>query len=245
VAALEYMYAGDTAVAAMQYSYLPSWLSFVVDNDRARESGSALFDAVYARWAERPAGHRPKLLVFGESLGAFGGDGAFADLDDVRRRTDGALWIGPPNGTALWRRAVDDREPGSTEALPVYRPDVVRFGANAADLHSPGPPWNTPRVVYLQQSSDPIVWWSPAMVLRRPDWLRERAGRDVTAGMRWYPGVTFVQTTADLMVANDAPPGHGHRYGTAPVDAWAAIAAPSGWTEEHSARLRDHLTQDG
>jgi Predicted membrane protein len=25
---LEYMYNGDTAIVAMQYSYLPSWLSF-------------------------------------------------------------------------------------------------------------------------------------------------------------------------------------------------------------------------
>src|SRR4029453_17594264 len=31
---LEYMYAGDTALVSMQYSYLPSWLSFATDRSR-------------------------------------------------------------------------------------------------------------------------------------------------------------------------------------------------------------------
>ena len=36
----------------MEYSYLPSWLSYLVDQDRARDAGRELFDAVYARWSE-------------------------------------------------------------------------------------------------------------------------------------------------------------------------------------------------
>jgi uncharacterized membrane protein len=46
---LEFMYGGDTAAVAMQYSYLPSWISFLVDKNRAQESGRALFDAVYRK----------------------------------------------------------------------------------------------------------------------------------------------------------------------------------------------------
>ena len=42
---MEYMYNGDTAMVAMQYSYLPSWISFLVDKERAREAGRDLFDA--------------------------------------------------------------------------------------------------------------------------------------------------------------------------------------------------------
>ena len=30
----------------MQYSFLPSWLSFLVDKENARQAGQALFEAV-------------------------------------------------------------------------------------------------------------------------------------------------------------------------------------------------------
>jgi uncharacterized membrane protein len=45
---LEYMYNGDTAMVGMQYSYLPSWLSFLVDRQRAHDAGRELFDACTA-----------------------------------------------------------------------------------------------------------------------------------------------------------------------------------------------------
>jgi hypothetical protein len=38
-AALEYIWAGDAALAAMEYSSLPSWLSFLVDSRRTRARG--------------------------------------------------------------------------------------------------------------------------------------------------------------------------------------------------------------
>ncbi|GAA3384710.1 alpha/beta-hydrolase family protein [Cryptosporangium minutisporangium] len=66
---LEYMYRGDTALAAMQYSYLPSPISFLTDEERAREAARDLFDQVYAVWSRLPRTERPKLLVFGESFG--------------------------------------------------------------------------------------------------------------------------------------------------------------------------------
>ena len=52
---LEYMFNGDTAIVATQYSYLPSWLSFLVDKSRAKAAGVTLFDAVYAEWLKHPA----------------------------------------------------------------------------------------------------------------------------------------------------------------------------------------------
>ena len=48
--ALEYMWGGDTATVSMQYSYLPSLLSFLVDGNRAETAGRLLFDDVYAHW---------------------------------------------------------------------------------------------------------------------------------------------------------------------------------------------------
>src|SRR5262249_38476405 len=89
--ALEYMYNGNTAIVSMQYSFLPSWLSFLVDKENARSAGQALFEAVDKLVRQLPEAQRPKLVVFGESLGSFGGEAPFMSLNNILARTDGAL----------------------------------------------------------------------------------------------------------------------------------------------------------
>jgi len=236
---LEYELNGDTAMVAMQYSYLPSWLSFLVDQVKARDAGRALFDAVYGAWSQLPERSRPKLYVFGESLGTFGGEAAFSGLADIQNRTDGVLWAGPPNFNALTRSIVDNRDAGSPEWRPVIDDGrVVRFADHASDLAAPTAPWGDPRVVYLQNASDPIVWWSPRLILHRPDWLRGERGPDVSQGMVWIPFVSFWQVTADLVFAVNVPDGHGHKYEADYVNGWAAVAQPDGWTAADTERLR-------
>jgi uncharacterized membrane protein len=239
---LEYVTNGDSAMVAMQYSYLPSWLSFLVDQAKARDAGRALFDAVYGVWADRPAQRRPQLFVFGESLGTFGGEAAFSGEADIRNRTDGVLWAGPPNFNELWRGFVEDRAAGSPEWLPVYDEGrTVRFADEPPDLDRPEGPWEDPRVVYLQNASDPIVWWSPRLLLNHPDWLTGERGPDVSPGMVWIPFVTFWQVTADLVFSTGVPDGHGHRYGSDYADGWAGVLQPSGWTDADTERLRQLL----
>ena len=236
---LEYEFNGDTAMVAMQYSYLPSWMSFLVDQVKARDAGRALFDAVYGAWAKLPPDARPKLYVFGESLGTFGGEAAFSGLADIQNRTDGVLWAGPPNFNELWRSIVADRQPGSPEWLPmVDQGRTVRFADEAPDLNAPPGPWGQPRVVYLQNASDPIVWWSPQLILNHPDWLRGERGPDVSQGMVWLPFVTFWQVTADMAFATGVPDGHGHSYRADYVNGWADVAQPPHWTDADTARLR-------
>jgi uncharacterized membrane protein len=237
---VEYMTAGDTATVSIQYSYLPSWLSYLVDQDRAREAGRELFDAVYDRWSRLPVERRPALVVVGESLGSFGGETAFSGEYDLRNRTAGAIFAGPPNFNTLYREFVDGREPGTPEVTPVYRGGrTVRFstdprsGVPPADMPADGP-----RVLYVQHPSDPIVWWSPRLILHRPDWLAEPPGDDVVAAMRWIPFVTFWQVSADLPFAVEVPAGHGHVYTHEYVDAWAWVLRPPAWTENDAATLR-------
>lgn len=207
--------------------------------ERARETGRELFDQVHARWSELPAHERPQLLVFGESMGSFGGEAAFRGVPDIRARSDGVLWVGPPNSNALWSELTAQREEGTREALPVYgQGDTVRFAATAVDLEQPAARWARPRVRYLQHASDPVTWWSPGLLVDSPDWLEEERGPDVEPGVRWWPFVTFWQVTADMVNATKVPPGDGHSYGTAPAAAWAAIAPPPGWTDDDTARLR-------
>ena len=196
----EYLSDGDSAIASMQYSHLPSWLSWWVDAERARDAGRALFDAVYREWSELPADARPELYVFGESLGSFGGEAAFSGDADMANRLSGALFSGPPVFNPLYRSFVDDRDPGSPEIEPVFRDgETVRFVLDPAAGEPPGDaPWDGTRVLYLQHASDPVTWWSPDLVLNRPDWLEEPRGPDVDGAMTWIPFVTFGQVTADL-----------------------------------------------
>ncbi|HEX3712443.1 MAG TPA: alpha/beta-hydrolase family protein [Trebonia sp.] len=236
---LEYMYGGDTGVAAIQYSYLPSWISFIADKEPAQEAGRDLFDAIYDRWSQLPARHRPKLVVFGESLGSFGGESAFSGADDIRARTSGVLWVGPTNSNTLWSRFTADRDPGTPQWQPVYEGgQTVRFITAASQLSPPEPGWSDPRVVYLQNTSDPIVWWSWELAFHQPDWLRGTHPPGVSSAMHWYPLVTFWQVAADLALATAVPPGHGHTYGMLQgASAWAAIIAPPGWTARQTTAL--------
>jgi uncharacterized membrane protein len=188
----------------------PSWLSYLVDQVRARQGGRELFDAVYERWSQLPPDARPELLVFGA-----------------------------PGFNVLHREFTDGRDPGSHQIAPVYRAGrTVRFsdGRTTAPAEQDRP-WDGPPVLYLQHPSDPITWWDTDLLVRRPDWLEEPRGRDVLSGMVWVPFVTFWQVTGDMPFAVDVPDGHGHRYTQGSVDAWAAILRLEDWNDDAD-RLR-------
>ncbi|GFG67122.1 hypothetical protein MKUB_46120 [Mycobacterium kubicae] len=243
--ALEYMYNGDTAIVSMQYSFLPSWLSFLVDKENARHAGQALFEAVDALIRQMPEFKRPKLVVFGESLGSFGGEAPFMSLNNVLARTDGALFSGPTFNNTIWTDLTSTRDAGSPQWLPIYQDGRnVRFAARPEDLDRGGPAWSAPRVVYLQHASDPIAWWTPDLLFSEPDWLREKRGYDVLPQTHWIPVVTFLQVSADMAVAVDVPAGHGHHYVADVADGWAAVLSPQGWTHEKTERLRPLLHSD-
>ena len=242
---LEYMYNGNTAIVSMQYSFLPSWLSFLVDKENARQASQALFEAVDALVRTMPEGSRPKLVVFGESLGSFGGEAPFLSLNNLIARTDGALFSGPTFNNTIWTNLTRDRDAGSPEWLPIFdKGENVRFAAKADDLGRPTDPWGEPRVVYLQHASDPIAWWNPDLLFAKPDWLRETRGYDVSPDMEWIPVVTFLQVSADMAVAVDVPDGHGHVYVRDVANAWAAIMQPPGWTPAKTEKLRPTLRSD-
>jgi uncharacterized membrane protein len=241
MASFEYIAGGDSAIVSMQYSYLPSWLSYLVDQPRAREAGRELFDAVYERWVSRPPEERPQLYVFGESLGSFGAEAAFSGEFDLRNRTDGALFVGPPGFNVLHREFTASRDPGSPQVRPVLRDGrTVRFTDGTVPATSLGDAaWDGPRVLYLQNASDPVVWWDTRLLLRRPDWLEEPRGDDVLDEVVWVPFVTFWQVTGDMPFSVEVPDGHGHRYSTDSVDAWADILRPEGWDLDRADRVRE------
>ncbi|RIJ78790.1 hypothetical protein D1871_01655 [Nakamurella silvestris] len=237
-AALEYLWGGDTAIAAMQYSHFPSPVAFVVDTATPPEAGRVLFDAVRARWLTEPVDSRPRLLVLGESLGAYGGQGAFGSLDDLAGRADGAVWVGTPRFTPLWSQITGERDAGSPEQVPeLNHCAVVCFAGTPADL----PAGAHPKVVYLQHATDPVVWWSGDLLFREPDWLAEGNRAGFSSHMTWFPLATFWQVTMDMVFSSDMPDGYGHHYGLELADAWAAVVPPTGWTAADTTRLRAEL----
>ncbi|MBB5911752.1 putative membrane protein [Nocardia transvalensis] len=165
---LDERFGGDVALVGLQYSEAPSWATFVFGRDAAERSARALFTAVEDRIAALT--HRPRLYVYGQSLGATAGSAIFADDADQRRRACATLWAGPPAGR----------------------------------VHHDG-------ATILANASDPVVQWSPELLWRAPD---PAGTRSDAPRPPWLPVLGFVQTTADLLSALDAPPGHGHRYGT-------------------------------
>ena len=240
----EYVTGGDSAIVGMQYSHLPSWLSFVVDSARARDAGRALFDAVYARWSTLPFDERPELHVFGESLGSFGAEAAFSGEFDLANRTSGALLVGPPNFNPLYRSFIEDRDVGSREVEPVYREGrIIRFTTKAERPQPEDEPWPGSRVLYLQHASDPVTWWSPDLLLTRPDWLEETRGDDVPGAMQWIPWITFLQVSADLAAAFSTQPAHGHNFSGEHAAGWVNVLQPEGWTPDITERLRQELAR--
>jgi len=246
VDSVEYLSNGDCATVAIQYSYLPSWVSYLVDQSKALAAGQALFDAIYGAWVKLPAGDRPKLYVAGESLGSFGGEAAFTGENDLANRTSGALFVGPPNFNTLFREFSDHREPGSPEVQPIYADGrIVRFSNDPGRGIPPaGQPWNGSRILYLMHPSDPIVWWSPHLIFSQPDWISEPPGQDVLKTMFWVPFVTFWEVTADLPFATGVPGGHGHKYTAEYVNGWNTVMR-AGLTAQQLTSLQKIIAAGG
>jgi uncharacterized membrane protein len=238
ISPLEYMYGGNTAIAAIQYSDLPSWITFLAQRPRAQQAGQVLFGTIYSYWSRLSPRHRPRLVVTGLSLGAYGTGTAFSSVADITAHTSGALFAGPPNDTPLWQELTSERATGSPEWLPVWHGGrIVRFAASPSSLRLPDGTLAHPQIVYVQHADDPVVWWSPSLALQEPGWLAGPHGSGVIPQMRWYPFVTFWQVTADLIVSTSVPPGHGHDYGPEIPTAWAALLDPPGWTSAGTVTL--------
>mgnify|MGYP001789887366 FL=1 len=226
---LEFLTRGNCATASLQYSYVPSALNWLTGLEPAQEASAALFRAVRAELDTMDEADRPALFVCGESLGAFASQSVFSSVEDALSQVDGALWVGTPAFTPMHAELTSARHRGSPEVAPVvYNGRCVRFVNEPSDLRTDlygrelGP-WGFPRVVYAQHPSDPVVWGTNKLIWTQPDWLRERAGRDVSLNVEFTRFATYIQVLADLPVAGTAPGGHGHTYHEELIPLWRGI----------------------
>ena len=242
---VEYLHDGNTAIVAQQYSYLPSWMTLLVDPERPVAAARALFDAVYRHWTTLPHDTRPRLYLHGLSLGALGSESSADLITLFEDPIQGALWSGPPFASPRWSEATAHRNPGSPAWLPKVRDGRLLRFVSPQYPANPAQPWGPLRGVYLQHASDPMTFFSPQLFWHRPDWLTGHdRGPDVSPHLRWYPVITGLQLAFDLPQATAVPFGHGHNYGDAEyLNAWTAVTAPADWTDADSARLIPHLAR--
>jgi uncharacterized membrane protein len=128
--------------------------------------------------------------------------------------------------------------------MPRFRDgSMVRFTGRENSLEEAGGRWGPMRFVFVQHASDPMSFFAPELLYRRPDWLRGQRGPDVSPYLRWYPIVTFLQTGFDLPMATSVPAGYGHNIAPASyIDAWIAITEPKGLSSEDADRLKRLLS---
>ena len=244
---VEYLHNGDVASVALQYSYLSSPLSLLVEPEYGSEAARALFAAVYEYWTTLPHDMRPKLYLHGLSLGAMNSERSLELFEIVGDPVQGALWSGPPFESRIWRSITEHRNAGSPAWLPRFRNgSFVRFMNQNGESGPADAPWGPMRIVYLQYASDPITFFDYRDFYRRPEWMSAPRGPDVSPELRWYPVVSMLQLALDMAVATTTPMGYGHVY--APehyVDAWIAVTDPQGWSADRIARLKQHLAARG
>ncbi|HUG83096.1 MAG TPA: alpha/beta-hydrolase family protein [Euzebya sp.] len=202
---------GDLATCAIQYGKYPSFLA-VQTVALGRMQFRILLLGVRERLRGMPPERRPRVLVFGESLGAWTASDVImhqgiSGFDHYG--IDRALWVGMP-WLAKWSRSGMIR--GSSDLVPpgtvsVFDRTEQLMALSDADR-------NRLRAVILSHDNDPIALLGPDLLVQRPSWLRSgQRGRGVPPDMRWIPIVTFLQTFVDAINSMVQVPGEFTSYG--------------------------------
>jgi uncharacterized membrane protein len=214
IEAAELLTRGDIATCCVQYGRYPSFLS-VQKVALGRAQFRLLLWGITQRLAERPPGRRPKVLVFGESLGAWTSSDVvmFQGIDGFDHYgVDRALWVGLP-WLAKWSRSGMTR--GASTLVPEGTVGVFDRHEQLQALSEQAR--GRLRAVVLSHDNDPIAVLGPELLIRRPAWLADgQRGRGVPEHMHWRPLVTFIQTAMDAANAMVSVPGKfasfGHDY---------------------------------
>ena len=72
-------------------------------------------NAILTAWRTKPENQRPMIILFGESLGAFGSQAAWPEGStpkDVTAEIKRIIWIGPPSQSRVWKQWQADRSAG-------------------------------------------------------------------------------------------------------------------------------------
>jgi uncharacterized membrane protein len=217
VAALQYLALGDVATVTLQYSRRPSPLSLGMVAG-AREQNRLLWLRILQRLRDRP-GPRPRVVLFGESLGAHTSQDVFlhwGTLGPDAMGIDRALWIGTPYGSSWMREVTRGERPDVDPDAVALVNDHDQYAALTAERG------RAPRFVLVSHDNDGVTKFGQDLLWYRPDWLgpsRPRpepvaAGspRGIPPAMRWRPLTTFFQGLVDMKNAQTSGPFGAYQH---------------------------------
>jgi uncharacterized membrane protein len=214
IEACEYFTLGNCATVTLQYSKRPSPLSM----DRVwegRKQFRMLLAAIRRELYKREPSNRPRLVLFGESLGAHTSQDAFLHqgtqgLEDAG--VERALWIGSPHLSKWKAQVLGEPRPDVNKSLLL---EVDNFG----EIEQLSPEARRDlRYVMLTHHNDGVGLFGADLIIQKPGWLGEPELRPpaVPQWMRWVPIITAVQTAIDMNNAMNVVPGefvaNGHDY---------------------------------
>ena len=219
LAATQYLSLGDVASVTMQYSNRPSPLS-LGRVGRAREQNRLLWLRILER-LRRTEGPRPRVVLFGESLGAHTSQDVFLHWGTLGLQAlgiDRALWIGTPYGSGWMREVTGPERLDVDRSRVAVVNDIGQLEAVAAERGG------VPPFVLLSHDNDGVTRFGADLLTTAPEWLgpqRPRvervegaSPRGIPGDLRWRPVTTFFHTLVDLK--NAQVPGTyqawGHDY---------------------------------
>ena len=184
----EFLTRGDIATCCIQYARYPSFLS-VQKVALGRGQFRLLLWGVTQRLAGVAPERRPRVLVFGESMGAWTSSDVimFQGIEGFDHYgIDRALWVGLP-WLAKWSRSGMTR--GSSTLVPEGTVRVFDHHDQLAALDDDSGAgcgrWSSPTTTTPSPCSDPTCWCSG-----RPGWPTASGAAvcpTACAGSRWVP----------------------------------------------------------
>jgi uncharacterized membrane protein len=235
---------GDIATVCIQYGKAPSFLE-IQGVSLGRAQFRQLLWGVRQRLIGIPDEDKPKVMVFGESLGAWSSSDVImhqgiAGFDHYG--IENALWFGLP-GLARWSRTGmrEGRNPLTPKGT-VGAFDRFEQYAELSDEEK-----DTLRAVVVDHDNDPISQISLRLAVKRPPWLDGEPRRNVPEGMRWQPVITFIQVLADAMNAMVTIPGEyksfGHDYRADTLDFVGAAYDLPAYSDEQAITIHETLVR--
>jgi hypothetical protein len=214
VESVEYFTRGNCATVTIQYSKRPSPLSL----DRVwegRKQFRMLLAAIRRRLYQMPPESRPRLVVFGESLGAHTSQDAFLHAGTqglLDAGVERGLWIGTPHLSKWKVQVMGKQRPDVDPAL------IGEFNSFEEVESLPAEVRRDLRYFFVTHGNDGVARFGPDLLIQQPDWLGDSDGRPVGVppNQKWITPTTFFQTLIDMNNAMNVVPGefeaNGHDY---------------------------------
>jgi uncharacterized membrane protein len=211
---VEYMSGGNCASVTIQYSKRPSPMS--LDHvPEGRDQLRMLVMGINRELKKMPLKKRPRIVLFGESLGAWTSQEAFSgggtDLMDAYN-IDRAFWIGTPAGSN-WAKQVLLQERYDTIAGQVDEfNDFGQYKKLTTNAKK------NLKFVLCTHDDDPIPKFGVSLLVQSPPWLKHGIERAPTIpkNNHYRTPLTFIQTMVDMKNALKPIPGQfvsvGHDY---------------------------------